>query len=299
MVVAAALAVAGAVVAAGCGEDARDEGPFAYDRSVPLDARDGGVVHEAAGLVVRDVSFVTPAGRVEGLLVAPKGARGLPAAVYVHGAGGDRTSMLAAASSLAARRAVALTLTQPSTAATATGSDARERLRIYRDVTVADVLAVRRAIDFLETRPEVDPARIGYLGWSAGARTGALLSGVDERLRGLVLLSGGSATVRAYVDAASDELRGEVERVLTEIDPLHWVARAEPDRLLLQNGEQDEVVPREALDALADAAPEGTDVRWYPAGHALDADAYTEHLDWLAERLGIEGPPVVGTANAP
>lgn len=294
-----AAVLAGAVAGAGCGGGGRDEGPFTYDRSVPLEARDGGVVHESGGLVVRDVSFMTPAGRVEGLLVAPKGARDLPAAVYVHGAGGDRTSMLAAASSLAARRAVALTLTQPSTAATATGSDASERLEIYRDVTVADVLAVRRAIDFLEARPEVDPERVGYVGWSAGARTGALLSGVEERLRGLALLSGGSAEVGEYVDAASDDLRDEVGRVMTEIDPLHWIGRAEPERLLLQNGEQDEVVPRKALDALAAAAPEGTDVRWYPAGHGLDADAHGEHVTWLEERLRIEGPPVIGAVTTP
>jgi dienelactone hydrolase len=38
-------------------------------------------------------------------------------------------------------------------------------------VTVRDVLAVRRAADVLDSLPTVAANRIGYLGWSAGAKT--------------------------------------------------------------------------------------------------------------------------------
>ena len=51
-------------------------------------------------------------------------------------------------------------------------------LRRQRDLAVADVVAVRRGLDLLAARPDVDPKRLGFLGYSAGARTGALLAGV-------------------------------------------------------------------------------------------------------------------------
>jgi hypothetical protein len=47
------------------------------------------------------------------------------------------------------------------------------------------------------------------------------------------------------------------------------------------------VVPRTALDALRLAAPRGTEVRWYATGHALNAQAERDRVQWLSRRLGI------------
>jgi hypothetical protein len=59
------------------------------------------------------------------------------------------------------------------------------------------------------------------------------------------------------------------------------------------------VVPKTALDAFVGAAPEGTEVRWYDTGHALDDDAWREQLSWLSEKLAITGPPVAGARTGP
>src|SRR5206468_865830 len=137
-------------------------------------------------------------------------------------------------------------------------------------LSIDDVVAARRAVDFLETLPSVDPHRIGFVGWSAGARTGALVAGVERRIRAFVLMSAGAVSVSDYAKAAPAWLRPDVRNVLTTVDPLRWIARARPGTLFLQDGLRDELVPRRALLELARAAPRGTRVRWYDAGHRLD-----------------------------
>jgi len=70
-------------------------------------------------------------------------------------------------------------------------------------------------------------------------------------------------------------------------------------QLLLQNGRKDAVVPKAALGAIVAAAPRGTDVRWYPAGHGLTIAAFRDQLDWLSRKLPIRGPAVAGAKTGP
>ena len=74
---------------------------------------------------------------------------------------------------------------------------------------------------------------------------------------------------------------------------------AAPSALFLQDGRRDEVVPHAALTTLARAASEPKRLRWYDAGHALDARAYRDQLTWLSSRLGLGGPVVGGVPTGP
>ena len=105
--------------------------------------------------------------------------------------------------------------------------------------------------------------------------------------------------MQSYVAQAPVSLRAPVRTVLHQIDPLRYVVRARPDSLLLQDGRRDTIVPRSALLALARAAPDGTEVRWYPTGHALSNAAYRDQLAWLARKLRIAGPAVAGARTGP
>jgi dienelactone hydrolase len=174
-----------------------------------------------------------------------------------------------------------------------------EDLRWQVDLQARDVLAVRRAIDLLARRPDVDPKRIGFVGWSAGAHTGAIVAGIEPRLRAVVLMSGGANPISSYTAQAPPPLRPAVRRYLGSIDPLRYLPRARPEALFLQDGRRDGIVPRAALDTLAHAAPHGARIRWYDAGHALDDTATRDQLTFLSTRLGIAGPPVPGARTGP
>ncbi|MGE5275297.1 MAG: alpha/beta hydrolase family protein [Verrucomicrobiota bacterium] len=305
---AAAIALA-ALAAAGCGSgsgttagsSAGRASPFRYDVSAPLDYRNAGRVNGPYPIAVDDVSYAVPGGRVEGYLALPPGKERVPAVIYLHGSGESRGRFLLPAVWAAGRRAVGMTITLPSSSAGAApgGSTPGELLARDRRIFAADAVAVRRAVDLLARLPQVDPKRIGLVGWSLGARVAAVTAGAEPRIRATVLMSGGSLPVSAYVAQAPASLRSQVRSSLTEIDPLRWIARAHPGSVLLQDGRRDEIVPRAALVALADAAPRGSVVRWYPAGHELNAQAYFDQLAFLAKKLPIRGPAVPGARTGP
>jgi len=60
-----------------------------------------------------------------------------------------------------------------------------------RELIMVQSKEVRRAVDFLETRPEIDKARLGYLGVSAGTAYGVIYTALEERLKAIVFLDGG------------------------------------------------------------------------------------------------------------
>ena len=53
------------------------------------------------------------------------------------------------------------------------------------------IIDLERAVDYLETRPEVDMKKLGYVGFSWGAGQGCVAGAVEKRLGALVLVAGG------------------------------------------------------------------------------------------------------------
>lgn len=299
-----AAGVALAVLAAGCGgsehaaaSQTQTQAPAPTNAAVfadpltPLAVTDRGKVGTAPGVTIRDVSFAGLHGPVDAYVALPAHKRHVPAVILLHGTGGSRADFLQSAVGYAKRGAVGMTITAPSGAAPppAQSTSPLARLQLQRTLAVEDVVAVRRAIDYLDKQPIVDPSRIGLVGWSAGARTGAVVAGVEPRVRWLVLMSGGALPVSQYAAAAPKSLRSAIRRTLPSIDPLHWIAKARPGSVYMQDGRADQVVPQPALVALANAAPAGTRVQWYDAGHPLNAAAVRDQEQWLGARLRIGG----------
>jgi dienelactone hydrolase len=218
-----------------------------------------------------------------GFLVEPKGAGRHAAVVVVHGAGGDRRELLGQARALADAGVVALTITEPSTAhPLPRPTSLAALLDGTRRTQLRDAAAVRAAARYLAARDDVDPTRLGYLGWSAGAKTGTFVTGA---FRALALLSAGADTVARFVAAAPPAARAEVRRALTPVDPIAAIRRGRPGSILLEDGRRDAVVPRRALENVIRSAPARTTVRWYDAGHALDRRAWADARAWLLAKL--------------
>jgi formylglycine-generating enzyme required for sulfatase activity/predicted Ser/Thr protein kinase len=60
-----------------------------------------------------------------------------------------------------------------------------------RDVAIARNKDVRRVVDYIETRPDLDADRLAFYGASLGAYHGGLAAALEPRFKALVLLSGG------------------------------------------------------------------------------------------------------------
>jgi dienelactone hydrolase len=261
-------------------------GPFGYDRGAALQVQSRQVAGGRAG-TVQDLSFTSPrGGRVPAYLVLPASKGRHPAVVLLHGSGGDRRELLGLAAGLAARGIVGMTIDSPvARLQTQTLPAGLAGVRRRSALLEQEVLDLRRAVDVLRARPEVDPRRLGFLGFSAGARSGAILAGVEPRIGSFVLISGGADPVSAYVRGAGPALREQIIPLLRQVDPLHWIAKARPNTIFFQDGKRDEVVPRKSLLALIRATPKPQRVRWYDTGHSPNGREQTDAVAWLTERL--------------
>ena len=61
----------------------------------------------------------------------------------------------------------------------------------FRDHAIAWSKDLGRTLDYLETRKDIDNARLAYLGYSLGGAEGPMLLAMEKRLKAAVLLSGG------------------------------------------------------------------------------------------------------------
>jgi dienelactone hydrolase len=287
----AALAFAVALLA-GCGgnDDSSVPAPFTYD-SKALDLKSSQTSFGDEEVQVEDVSFTGPSDtRLTGYLVTPAGSGRHPAVVYAHGAGGDRQELLDEARYMAEKGAVTLTLDMiysPSRAQPQP-SAGMEALRANSALEVKCVKEVRRAVDLLQSLDAVDGEQIGYVGWSQGARMGALISGIERRIKAFDLIAGGAAPVSLFLNQAPAELRPELREIFEKTDPLSHVAQAAPAALLFQLGRDDEVVPEAALRELARAGSEPKEVRWYDTGHLPSEELWADSRSWLADELDID-----------
>ena len=62
---------------------------------------------------------------------------------------------------------------------------------LKREVLVNWSKDLGRSIDYLASRPDIDAARIGYLGVSQGSAYGVILTSIEDRLKAVVFLDGG------------------------------------------------------------------------------------------------------------
>jgi dienelactone hydrolase len=287
----AALAFAVALLA-GCGgdDDSSVPAPFAY-KSKALELKSSQTSFGDEKVQAEDVSFTGPSDtRLTGYLVTPVGSGRHPAVVYAHGAGGDRHELLDEARYMAEKGAVTLTLDMiysPSRAQPQP-SAGMEAIRANSALEVECVKEVRRAVDLLQSLDAVDGEQIGYVGWSQGARMGALISGIERRIKAFDLVAGGAAPVSLFLNQAPAELRPELREIFEKTDPLRHVAQAAPSALLFQLGRDDEVVPEAALRELARAGSEPKEVRWYDTGHLPSEELWADSRTWLADELDID-----------
>lgn len=153
-----------------------------------------------------------------------------------------------------------------------------------RDIIAQTVFDLRRAVDFLFTRPEIDRERIGYLGISFGGIIGTVFCGVDRRVKvPVIALAGGDFRLAFKFQALSKE----TGIYLSIIDPINFVGRISPRPLLMMNAEKDEIVPPILTKAMYRKAGEPKKIVWYPTKHRKIPlnKAFPEAVNWFKKYL--------------
>src|ERR1041384_2204329 len=168
---------------------------FDYDAKAPLELKTVGQ-QKRGEATIYDITYASPKGGVvPAYLVVPTNGKGPFAAViwghwyWTNSDMRNRKEFLDEAVALASAGVVSL-LTDGPVARPGYVAD-NDLLSEKRNAEkVQQVIDMRRGVDLLLTRKDVDPKRIAFVGHSYNAAVGATLAGVDRRFKAFVLMAG-------------------------------------------------------------------------------------------------------------
>jgi pimeloyl-ACP methyl ester carboxylesterase len=267
--------------------------PFAYHRTQLVIVDRGTEVRD--GATIHDITYAPPGGvPVSAYLVEPTaGGDDHAGIVFAHwfeppDPSSSRLEFLDEAVSLAGRYGVVSVLPQLGFPWNGDpDGTANDATRI-----TAEVITLRRALDLLRQRPDVDRHELAYVGHDYGAMFAILAAHADRhRVRTAVFMAPDAtfcnwfdtfwlglpeAARRAYCDA------------LAPFDPIAHVGSGPRGGVLLQFAADDFFIPHETALAIAHAAVRRSVAVFYPTNHQLADPAATAQRDlWLGVKLGF------------
>lgn len=254
----------------------------AYDERQPLRLE---VEAENAGQI--DITYQSPrGGDVPATLVVPARAEGpVPVVLWAHPYLSSRAQFFREAFSLA-EAGVASFLVDAAISRQGRPDlmDPTYAADLFRAFVRQDVVDLRRGLDFLETRDEVDLDRVAIVGQEYGALAAAALAAVDDRVDALVLVTVPAEPGRYWAkELVPPETHDSFAEAMRDFDPIRLLDGVDAD-VLVQNPRRDEDFPLEEYERLEEEAGDA-EFRWYEYGHSMGPEADEDRRRWLLERL--------------
>lgn len=169
----------------------------------------------------------------------------------------------------------------------------------YYQSHVLMTVNVRRAVDILLSRSDVDPRRIGFVGHSGGTMIGAVAVAVDRRFKAAVFEVGVQGFTYHVCTSPHDSFAIETRKELNDqllpwvaalapLDTILYVGHEAPTVLLFQSARLDRGVPQSNAQAFFDAASEPKQLKWYDSGHKMELpEATKDRTEFLKKELGM------------
>lgn len=274
-----------------------------YDKTAPLGIKELGV-EKRGDVTIHDVTYVSPKGGVvPAYLVVPKGKGPFAAVVWGHWYWSNspmrnRKQFLDEAVAIAPAGVVSLLtdgpIARPGHVPNTTPLSERQVTDMVQAVT-----DMRRGIDLLIARNDVDPKRIAFVGHSYNAAVGAFLTGVDRRPKAYVLMAGPLAD---EVDLKTPQFQKFREQVGPEkfdaflkkyswFDQGKYVANAAPAFVFMQFATQEDFLKPDHVRQYEKIVSTPRRLKIYEATHALNAEARRDRIAFLVEQLKLKPVP--------
>src|SRR5213080_467774 len=272
---------------------------FDYDQNAPLAIKQVGVQHRQHATVY-DITYDSPKGGVvPAYLVVPKGRGPFAAVIWGHwcwqnSSMRNRKEFLDEAVALAQSGLVSLLtdhpMSRPGYVPIKDPLDERNATEFLQQV-----IDMRRGVDLLTARRDVDPNRVAYVGHSCNAAVGALLSGLDRRFKAFVLMAG-TTTDKIWQNSKDfQEFRQKmgpekVDAFLAKygyLDQGKFASHAAPAVILLQYGSREKFLNADRARQYAAVVSEPKQLKIYDAEHALNAEARRDRMQFLIKQLKL------------
>lgn len=263
---------------------------FDYQRQ-PLQVVEHGVTARN-GAVIHDVTYNAPGqSPVDAYLVTPARSGRHAGAMFLHWLEtpdvSNRGEFLDEAVALAGGGSHLVSLLPQLTFPFAYGPIGDER---DKDSIVKQVIQLRRGLDLLESRTDVDRHRVAVVGHDYGGMYASLMSAVDrDRVRSAVVMAADATFanwfVTFFLDLPPDAV-APYRALFTSVDPINYVGHSPDGGILLQYATDDFFIPNDVAGQIAAAAGSPKVVRNYAADHSLDVPAARADRDaFLARTL--------------
>jgi dienelactone hydrolase len=268
---------------------------FEYDRSSPIEAISS-LVEKLMQGDLHELSYRLP-GCLENArawLIVPRQSGPSPFVVALHGGGQDRNAFLAEASLMAELGLASLLIDLPQARAFPDFSRPDQEL----DRFAQTVITVRRGLDYLSLRSDIDLCRGALVGFSFGAWIASIVAAVDAKRA--VLIAG----VLRMSEFWRTSLHPDVLRIRQELQPgimdnyaeaskgidaSEYLQRCSNIPLLFQFGTGDEVIPQEYVREFTAYVCGTNQLKVYESGSHyqifLNPDARRDRLSWLRDQL--------------
>lgn len=284
---------------------------YAYDRSLPLRAKLKPLDSNGRRVRYHLTYDSVHDQRVTAILALPKRfSAPYPAVILMHGAGGNKEVeyIRFASEALTGQGIATISLDaqyRGERERPGRKGDLQPDSYLMRDAWIQTVIDLRRAVDYLESRPDIAKTKIGYLGFSMGGMLGSVLGGVEPRIAAFCLAVPGGDIVSLVKNIdrypllkerwpvkVTPEVMRKVEEISSIIDPIYFVGRILPRPLLIIVANRDEVIPATSSNALIAAAhaSEQDHVKRWEAGHALHPNVAYDIRDFFLKHLGKNAP---------
>jgi len=293
------------------GQDAGLTKHFDYDQKAPLNSKQIGV-QRRANATVYDITYDSPKGGVvPAYLVVPKSRGPFAAVIWGHwywqnSSMRNRHEFLDEAIALAPAGLVSLLtdgpIARPGHVVSKDPLDESNALEFLQQV-----IDMRRGVDLLLARRDVDPKRVAFVGHSYNAGVGALLSGLDRRFKAFVLMAGSTSDEVSRSSKGFQEFRqkmgpARVDALVAKyqyLDQGLYVSHATPATVLLQYGSRDDGIPPEQARQYASVVSEPKQFKIYDAEHNLNAEARRDRIQFLVDQLKLNPIPEAVIAAIP
>jgi dienelactone hydrolase len=281
---------------------------FDYDSRAGLEMRETDV-HKRDKVRMIELNYAGESGdRVPAYLLIPPGGGPFPAIIWGHWLKkgsplANKDEFLEEAVALAHSGVVSLLIDAPQArnewVEAKSNAGPLEAAKQQSEAAVHQVTDLRRGIDLLYGRPDVDRKRIAYVGHSWDAHVGAILAGVETRITAYVLMASGYAdeeetfaskdpqTVAHIKEVGEDSIR-EYFRQYAWDDPVYFLGHTDRESIFLQFASRDPITKATAQKYLDRFSSKDKKMEFYDAPHALNSAARLDRDRWLQKHLGIK-----------
>lgn len=246
----------------------------------------------APGVRAIDVRIHAGSDVIRGRFVEPENGSLHPGVLFVHWLGDPKTTNMTEfvpEAQALARRGVASLMIDAMWAKPNWFDTGRSPATDYAD-SLRQVAQLRAALDALIAHPGVDSARIALVGHDFGAMYGAVLAGLDARVKFYVFIAGNPDFASWYLLGKKPPDVAAYKRQMAPLDPVLYLRASHGADYLYQFGLKDEYIPIERVRRFFDASPSPKALMFYAGGHALRSPlAVSDRIEWLESRLGANG----------